>query len=325
MVEAMHAMQSPYSAEAIGLMILEELKLIRKEMKAEIMSLKEQWKCTSENTFVASKSVHNTDGCADEALAETNPAPIIRINNPITGISQYGNKDHSLIVKSSTVNDSLDHVDVTSEIRNPSFTLSPPLPMRVLENQATSASICENSNSIHSPNQLTEHVKIELPEENEDHGFTVQNYRSLSSEDPVSLPSLSSISLPSMVYMHRYRATMKPIGQSSRKTIAGLKQDFNKSATKTLTTKQLLNRSNNRMLTQNKDGARRQLQCGYCGKWFHFNCHLKVHLRAHTGERPYKCRICGNQYTQRGNLNYHLKTIHGKDTPSSFENVHIAQ
>lgn len=38
---------------------------------------------------------------------------------------------------------------------------------------------------------------------------------------------------------------------------------------------------------------------------------LERHQRSHTNERPYKCHVCGRSYSQSGNLNVHLKTIHG--------------
>ena len=34
-------------------------------------------------------------------------------------------------------------------------------------------------------------------------------------------------------------------------------------------------------------------------------------MRIHTNERPHRCRLCGRSYSQSGNLNVHLKTIHG--------------
>ena len=36
-------------------------------------------------------------------------------------------------------------------------------------------------------------------------------------------------------------------------------------------------------------------RCRYCGKVFGSDSALQIHVRSHTGERPYKCNICGNR------------------------------
>uniref|UniRef100_A0A8C2EUU5 Spalt-like transcription factor 1a n=1 Tax=Cyprinus carpio TaxID=7962 RepID=A0A8C2EUU5_CYPCA len=40
-------------------------------------------------------------------------------------------------------------------------------------------------------------------------------------------------------------------------------------------------------------------KCRFCGKVFGSDSALQIHLRSHTGERPYKCNICGNRFSTR--------------------------
>ncbi|XP_068118352.1 zinc finger protein 217 [Hyperolius riggenbachi] len=59
--------------------------------------------------------------------------------------------------------------------------------------------------------------------------------------------------------------------------------------------------------TKNLPTAR---QCGYCRKSFRSNYYLNIHLRTHTGEKPYKCEFCDYAAAQKTSLRYHLERHH---------------
>ncbi|XP_032421541.1 sal-like protein 1 [Xiphophorus hellerii] len=52
--------------------------------------------------------------------------------------------------------------------------------------------------------------------------------------------------------------------------------------------------------------SRLQHVCRFCGKVFSSDSALQIHLRSHTGERPYQCPVCFSRFTTRGNLKVHF-------------------
>jgi len=44
---------------------------------------------------------------------------------------------------------------------------------------------------------------------------------------------------------------------------------------------------------------------------------MKIHKRIHSGEKPFKCGVCGKGFNQKSNLNLH-ETLHIKH---SYQNV----
>ncbi|GFU52446.1 zinc finger protein [Nephila pilipes] len=50
-------------------------------------------------------------------------------------------------------------------------------------------------------------------------------------------------------------------------------------------------------------------KCPYCPRSFPFKSLLEVHVRVHTGERPFKCDICAQTFKRNESLKYHKPTL----------------
>lgn len=52
------------------------------------------------------------------------------------------------------------------------------------------------------------------------------------------------------------------------------------------------------------------VQCPFCMRIFRCSAELQRHIRIHTGEKPFKCKICDFSSAQKGNLRSHIYNKH---------------
>ena len=61
---------------------------------------------------------------------------------------------------------------------------------------------------------------------------------------------------------------------------------------------------------RSKKGLLERFPCDVCDKAFSTRGKVAVHMRTHTGERPFRCDVCGNTYPYSSSLYVHRKVVH---------------
>lgn len=55
-----------------------------------------------------------------------------------------------------------------------------------------------------------------------------------------------------------------------------------------------------------------RLMCTFCQKAFNTLSNLAIHMRTHTGDKPYICEVCQKSFSQSCNLVNHMRVHTGK-------------
>ncbi|WAR17927.1 ZNF70-like protein [Mya arenaria] len=67
--------------------------------------------------------------------------------------------------------------------------------------------------------------------------------------------------------------------------------------------------------------------CPYCGLSWRVPAELRRHIVTHTGEKPFKCSICGTGFSRKNTLQYHVLSTHSQavQEPSTVPNIFQTQ
>ena len=69
------------------------------------------------------------------------------------------------------------------------------------------------------------------------------------------------------------------------------------------------------------DPEARKLQCQTCDKWLRSKKVLQIHLRTHTGDRPYICDFCPKSFMSKDTMSIHRKHMHPKEWEANKEQI----
>ena len=56
--------------------------------------------------------------------------------------------------------------------------------------------------------------------------------------------------------------------------------------------------------------GRGEFACPFCSRVMKSTSHMRVHIRAHTGEKPFACELCQFASAQKSDLKKHMRKMH---------------
>ena len=92
----------------------------------------------------------------------------------------------------------------------------------------------------------------------------------------------------------------------------------------TFTCGKMESRLQRRVSQLERDAITGTFLCSYCAQGFTTKYSYVVHVRLHTGEKPYKCKLCAHQVAQHSSIKYHIKTHHSEKEIAEMSVSHNA-
>ncbi|XP_055370916.1 sal-like protein 1 [Condylostylus longicornis] len=163
--------------------------------------------------------------------------------------------------------------------------------------------------SQHNKSSLNESINSELNDKNDsDNKSNIDDKLNADSVFQAPLCHISSSLASSIITNHD--PPPPPDEPNSLEMLQKRTQEVLDSASQSLLASNLAEELAFRRDSMSQDGSKDGIfkhRCRYCGKIFGSDSALQIHIRSHTGERPFVCNVCGSKFTTKGNLKVHYQ------------------